>query len=129
MNDFFPVVEMSQKERAKSEIYKYFELTDDKKHHIFQVTCIMDGASGATSETICGTKISAFTTNDSKNTPTRAFNLKRHIDRHHINLSKAINENKNNIQEAKVLKRSASPLQYPIAKYFKSDKIIITMTQ
>ncbi|XP_075172075.1 uncharacterized protein LOC142243755 [Anomaloglossus baeobatrachus] len=80
----------------------------------------------------CEAKISAYSGKD-KNAPTRASNLKRHLQRFHPEVLKAVDE-KDCTQTKEPVPSSSSQteeqrtLQPSVARYFVSDKVTVTMT-
>ncbi|CAL1535207.1 unnamed protein product [Lymnaea stagnalis] len=63
------------REKPKSAVYQHFSLTDDGKYYVCEVV-------DENSMKSCGAKISAFC-GLGKSSPSRASNLKRHLQRHH----------------------------------------------
>ena len=62
---------------SKSAAFEYFTFSSDGKFYLCQCRI------GDNDDEICNAKLSAFTGNDSKSAPTRAGNLKRHLQRLH----------------------------------------------
>ncbi|KAE8610160.1 hypothetical protein XENTR_v10012036 [Xenopus tropicalis] len=75
---------------TKSTVYEHFALSSDGKHYVCQ--CIKKDDDG---EKQCDAKISSFSGPD-KNAPTRASNLRRHLQRFHPKVLEAVNEKDSN---------------------------------
>ncbi|KAM9330121.1 LOW QUALITY PROTEIN: uncharacterized protein PAF06_009560 [Gastrophryne carolinensis] len=97
---------------TKSTVYEHFALSSDGKHYVCQC-------------------ISSFSGPD-KNAPTRASNLKRHLQRFHPKVLEAVNEKDSNekIASTSVTKnvQKSTGEQSQIRKFFISDKVTISMT-
>ncbi|KAM9308920.1 LOW QUALITY PROTEIN: uncharacterized protein PAF06_013141 [Gastrophryne carolinensis] len=111
---------------TKSTVYEHFALSSDGKHYVCQ--CIRKDDDG---EKQCDAKISSFSGPD-KNAPTRASNLKRHLQRLHPKVLEAVNEKdiNENIASTSVTKnvQKSTGEQSQIRKFFISDKVTISMT-
>ncbi|KAM9301722.1 LOW QUALITY PROTEIN: uncharacterized protein PAF06_014937 [Gastrophryne carolinensis] len=111
---------------TKSTVYEHFALSSDGKHYVCQ--CIRKDDDG---EKQCDAKISSFSGPD-KNAPTRASNLKRHLQRFHPKVLEAVNEkdSNENIASTSVTKnvQKSTGEQSQIRKFFISDKVTISMT-
>ncbi|KAM3921449.1 uncharacterized protein RB166_010830 [Leptodactylus fuscus] len=118
---------MSKKRHIKSSVFEHFTITQDRKHYVCQ--CITNDPG---ENKCCEAKISAYSGKD-KNAPTRASNLKRHLQRFHPEVLKAVDE-KDCIQTNEPVPSSSSQtkeqrtLQPSVARYFVSDKVTVTMT-
>ncbi|XP_073510784.1 uncharacterized protein [Phyllobates terribilis] len=76
---------MSKKLPMKSAVFEHFTVTQDEKYCVCQ--CM---TSDSEENKCCDAKISAYSGSD-KNAPTRASNLKRHLQRFHTEVFKAGN--------------------------------------
>ncbi|XP_044134821.1 AP-4 complex subunit mu-1 isoform X1 [Bufo gargarizans] len=117
---------LSTTNTTKSTVYEHFASSSDGKHYVCQ--CIRKDDDG---EKQCDAKISSFS-GPGKNAPTRASNLKRHLQRFHPKVLEAVNEKDGNENIAstsgtKNVQKSTGE-QSQIRKFFISDKVTITMT-
>ena len=118
---------MSKKPPVKSAVFEHFTITQDGKHFVCQ--CMTNDPD---ENKCCGVKISANAGKD-KNTPTRASNLKRHLQRFHSELFKVV-KNKDCIQSNEPVTSTSSQAreqrtsQILVARYFVNDKGTVTMT-
>ncbi|KAM4031892.1 uncharacterized protein ACNLHF_019269 [Anomaloglossus baeobatrachus] len=118
---------MSKKHHIKSAVFEHFTITQDRKHYVCQ--CMTNDPD---ENKCCEAKMSAYSGKD-KNAPTRASNLKRHLQRFNPEVLKAVDE-KDCIQTNEPVPSSSSQikeqrtLQLSVARYFVSDKVTVTMT-
>lgn len=96
----------NKRQKQKSSAFEYFSVTFDDKFFICLVT--KDG-----DEEICGSNISAYS-GEGTSAPTRASNLKRHLQRHHPMIFKTVT--------------ATDKQQAPLTKIFKSENITVAMT-
>ncbi|KAM5158321.1 LOW QUALITY PROTEIN: uncharacterized protein ACMZJ9_009610 [Mantella aurantiaca] len=110
---------------TKLTVYEH-ALSSDGKHYVCQ--CIRKDYDG---EKQCDAKISSFGGPD-KNAPTRASNLKRHLQHFHPKVLEALNEkdSNENIASTSVTKnvQKSTGEQSQIRKFFIPDKVTISMT-
>ncbi|KAM4018767.1 LOW QUALITY PROTEIN: uncharacterized protein ACNLHF_008010 [Anomaloglossus baeobatrachus] len=117
---------MSKKLHIKSAVFEHFTITQHRKHYVCQ--CMTNDPD---ENKCCEAKMSAYSGKD-KNAPTRASNLKRHLQRFHPEVLKAVDEDC--IQTNEPVPSSSSQtkeqrtLQPSVARYFVSDKVTVTMT-
>ena len=114
---------MSKKITIRSSVFQYFNFSDDNKFYI--CNCVSEA------------KISAFCGSE-KNAQTRAYNLKRHLERNHPKIFANVKENNQAASLSKTstssasasmkLTRSSSKRQRDMTKFITSDKITIAMT-
>ncbi|KAE8602380.1 hypothetical protein XENTR_v10013966 [Xenopus tropicalis] len=102
---------------TKSTVHDHFALSSDGKHYVCQ--CIKKDDDG---EKKCDAKISRFSGPD-KNAPTRASNLKRHLQRFHPKVLEAVNEKDSNENIAstsvtKNVQKSSTGAQSQLRKFF-----------
>lgn len=113
--------------KQKSAVFEHFTLTSDFKHYVCQCTTGRDGE-----ETTCGVKISASGGGTSKgHAPTRASNLKRHLERCHNDIFKLVQEKDKGSSEtptASKLSTEKKPATASLTSFFVSDKVTISMT-
>ncbi|KAM4045437.1 LOW QUALITY PROTEIN: uncharacterized protein ACNLHF_009274 [Anomaloglossus baeobatrachus] len=99
----------------------------DRKHYVCQ--CMTNDPD---ENKCCEAKMSAYSGKD-KNAPTRASNLKRHLQSFHPEVLKAVDE-KDCTQTNEPVPSSSSQakeqrtLQPSVVRYFVSDKVTVTMT-
>ncbi|XP_023222406.1 uncharacterized protein LOC111623902 [Centruroides sculpturatus] len=112
---------------SKSAVFEYYKLTTDGKY--YQCKCIVENDDG---KHVCEAKISAFASSEKKNAPTRAGNLKRHLQRLHPKILQEVNEKDNSRNTSSILKleniQKLSSVQTQVCKFFASDKVTVTMT-
>ena len=112
--------------KQKSAVFEYFALTSDFKHYVCQCPCIKSKDDGV----ICNVKISGSGGGTSKgHTPTRASNLKRHLERYHPDIFKRVQE-KDKASSAKATASTSGkqPAIASLSNFFISDKVTVTMT-
>ena len=71
----------------KSAVFEHFTITTDGKY--YQCQCIVKDDDG---EKLCAAKISSFTNSEKKDAPSRASNLKRHLQRIHPKVLEEVNK-------------------------------------
>lgn len=99
-------------------------VTTDGKY--YQCQCVVGDDDG---EKVCDAKFSSFTGEKNRNTPSRASNLKRHLQRFHPKVFEAVLEKDNtSIPSTSAKKDQKSSGDQTLSKFFTTDKITITMT-
>ncbi|XP_076057964.1 uncharacterized protein LOC143035181 isoform X2 [Oratosquilla oratoria] len=81
----FQTFVMAQRLKPKSVVFEYFSPSCDGKYFV----CQCQVTKGDDEEEICGANIN-FYSSDGKSAPTRASNLKRHLQRHHPKVLKIV---------------------------------------
>ncbi|XP_073521308.1 protein MIS12 homolog isoform X1 [Phyllobates terribilis] len=119
---------MPRKHLMKSAVFEHFTVTQDKKHFVCQ--CM---TSDPEENKCCDVKISAYS-GSAKNAPTRASNLKRHLQRFHPEVFHAVTEKDNRRTKkpepstSRQAKEEERASQTSVRRYFVSDKVTVTMT-
>lgn len=103
---------MDKQQKLKSSVFEYFHISLDGKCYICQVT--------NDDNDVCGTRISAYSGGVGSSHPTRASNLKRHLQRHHPDESKIVTEKDEKAsKQAQPATSSKCSEQPSISKFFK----------
>ena len=113
------------KKHGESNVFEYFSLTEDSKNYVCQ--CSVDASDD---EKFCESKISAYS-GANKNAPTRASNLKRHLQRFHPKIYEEVNKIDKVSSVASHSSASTSTStdkQTSLTKFISTNKITITMT-
>ena len=91
--------------RQKSAVFEHFSLTSDRKYYVCQCTINKNNE-----ETICHAKISAYSGSSPKgDAPTRASNLKRHLERCHSDIFKLVKDKDKAFSETSTLNYKTNP--------------------
>ena len=117
--------------KLKSAVFDYFKLSEDGKSFICK--CKVKDKSDTEEREECGDKISSFTGGKS-HSPTRASNLKRHLNRKHLDIFDEVNkEDEKNIIKKGATNATASTSkqtkQLEVTSFMITQKITITMTK
>lgn len=111
------------RQKTKSHVFNYFVETDDGQNCKCQ--CLKSKGTDDTEE-ICGALLSGFR-GTGPNAPTRAANLKRHLQRHHPNIAEKVNKEDEALN--KPSESAVKPVQATINKYVVSQRITVNMTE
>lgn len=111
---------MSHRQK-KSAVFEYFVLNEDKSFFVCQVK---NGGEQ------CKANISAYSASKEHkgNAPTRASNLKRHLQRKHLDIYKSVEEKDKFQDPCNSTSKNAHQIQKPLTKYFMNEKVTISMT-
>ena len=122
---------MPKKTPVRSSVFEHFTVTTDNKH--FECQCVIEDDFEKKN---CESRISAYCGTD-KNRPTRASNLKRHLERFHPEISNKVTEKDKAAaitQQASAATASTSSVcgargkEPKLTKFLSPDKITATMT-
>lgn len=113
--------------KINSAVFEHFTITEDGKH--YQCQCLLSDDDG---EKVCDAKLSSFTGSE-KNSPSRASNLKRHLQRFHPAVLEAVLKKDKSTNITSSASTSAKRAisggeQTQITKFIKTDKLTVTMT-
>ncbi|XP_039441388.1 uncharacterized protein LOC120422101 [Culex pipiens pallens] len=115
------------KEIPKSAVFGYFKLSEDEHWYHCQCQIMVENEKKA-----CGAPISAFRGNDVSK-PSRTYNLKRHLLRHHPNIHEEVlkkdSENEKLASTSSKKHKLTETKQSAIRQFFTNDKMTITMTE
>jgi hypothetical protein len=113
------------RQKLKSTAFEHFKISDDGKHYVCK--CLKSNEHNE--QGVCGTLISAFA-GTGQNAPTRASNLKRHLQRIHPEVAETVEQK----DKAATLSDNAKPgtsgvVQSSLSRFVVSNRVTVEMTK